>query len=75
MKDSDIESRLMEDFPRSGERNEGVCKQGQAFSRGSWQDPPPPHWLQQRTHVKGGSEEDPVTCEVQVEEDKPKEGA
>lgn len=74
MKDCDIESCLMEDFLRSVERNEGVCRQGQAFSRSSCQDLPHPH-PQGSTYIKGGANEALVTHEVQEEENTPKESA
>lgn len=61
----------MEDFPRSVERNEGVCRQGQTGA--AVRTPPPP--LQQSTYVKGGANEDPVTHEMQDEENKPKDSA
>lgn len=76
MKDSDIESCLMGDFPGSVQRNEGVCMEagpGVCMEQlsGSF---PPPH-PQESTWIKGCAHEALVTYEAQEEENKPKESA
>lgn len=71
MKDSDIESCLMEDFLRSVERNEGL-QAGPGLFKEQLSGPPHPH-PPRSTYIKGGANEALVTQEVQEEENIPKE--